>query len=396
MGQFDRRQALKLLAAAGASGLVGACGGEQNGSTDSGTEPVRVGLILPQTGVLKPVGTDLLNGFQLYLDLNERRLGGRPVNLLAADERETPESGQNAVEKLLAQNVVAMVGVANSALLLAVKDRVEQARVPLLAAGSVPEALQGTNVVWCTSYVDDEPGQALGGHVARELPANAKVAIVAPTSPAGQDVVNGFRQSFGPTDQRISEPIVWTQPSTNPGRDFFAAAVQRVVAIGATAVFCHFVGAAAVQFVKQLHAAGARPKIYGPGTLTEGPVLAELAEDGEGIQTALHYSTDLNNDANRRFAPAYRRAFGVAASATAVASYDAAQVLDRAIRIAGDRGNAQETNRAIGRVGQIDSPRGIWQFNQYHTPQQRWYLRDVRRDGQVLSNVTLSELATLG
>ena len=50
----------------------------------------------------------------------------------------------------------------------------------------------------------------------------------------------------------------------------------------------------------------------------------------------------------------------------------------------------------LGRVGQIDSPRGNWQFNQSRTPQQKWYLREVRRDGQVLSNVLISELGTLG
>jgi branched-chain amino acid transport system substrate-binding protein len=79
-----------------------------------------------------------------------------------------------------------------------------------------------------------------------------------------------------------------------------------------------------------------------------------------------------------------------------MASYDAAQVLDKAIRLVGDDLNPQQVNLALGRVGQIDSPRGPWQFNQPRTPQQMWYLREVRRDGQVLSNVLITELATLG
>jgi branched-chain amino acid transport system substrate-binding protein len=79
-----------------------------------------------------------------------------------------------------------------------------------------------------------------------------------------------------------------------------------------------------------------------------------------------------------------------------MASYDAAQVLDKAIGLAGKNVTPQQINLMLGKVGQIDSPRGSWQFNQSRTPQQRWYLREVRRDGQVLSNVLISDLATLG
>jgi branched-chain amino acid transport system substrate-binding protein len=79
-----------------------------------------------------------------------------------------------------------------------------------------------------------------------------------------------------------------------------------------------------------------------------------------------------------------------------MASYDAAQVLDQAIRVAGDTPNPQQVNLALGKIGQIDSPRGVWQFNQPRTPQQKWYLREVQLDGQVLSNVLVTELATLG
>ena len=79
-----------------------------------------------------------------------------------------------------------------------------------------------------------------------------------------------------------------------------------------------------------------------------------------------------------------------------MASYDAAQVLDQAIRLAGENPNSQQLNLALGKIGQIDSPRGTWQFNQPRTPQQKWYLREVQLDGQVLSNVLINELATLG
>ena len=71
-------------------------------------------------------------------------------------------------------------------------------------------------------------------------------------------------------------------------------------------------------------------------------------------------------------------------------------MIDKAVRLAGANPTPQAVNLAMGKIGLIDSPRGEWQFNQTRTPQQKWYLRQVRRDGPVLSNVVINELATLG
>jgi branched-chain amino acid transport system substrate-binding protein len=71
-------------------------------------------------------------------------------------------------------------------------------------------------------------------------------------------------------------------------------------------------------------------------------------------------------------------------------------VLDKALSLVDGELSGETLNAAIGRVGQISSPRGDWQFNQNRSPQQRWYLRQVRMDGAVLANNVVSELATLG
>ena len=110
----------------------------------------------------------------------------------------------------------------------------------------------------------------------------------------------------------------------------------------------------------------------------------------------MNYSPDLDNQANRRFASAFQKAHSAVPTAYAMASYDAAFVLDKAIELAGADASPQAINLAIGKIGSIDSPRGTWQFNQNRTPLQKWYLRQVRLDGGVLSNVVLSELTTLG
>jgi branched-chain amino acid transport system substrate-binding protein len=396
---MDRRQAFKLLAALGATGLASACSTSSStgGSGPVSNDPVRIGLIAPRSGGYKPIGDEMVNGFEVFLLLNDQRLGGHPVNLVTADEGETAESGKAALNSLLTQNPTALTGVVNSPVMLAIRDTVEQARVPLVGSNASPATLQGVVYIWRTSFVNDEPGKALGRYVADRVPRNGTVAIIAPDHPSGHDPVDGFRQSFGLSDARISNPVIWTDYAVTPAKNAYAANIAQLTGLSPDAVFCSYTGPAAVAFIKQLRAAGYRKDVYGPGFLTEGAVLGDLKPaEAEGIKTALNYSADINNGANRHFASAYRKRHGTSPTTYAMASYDAAQVLDKAIRIAGPQPSPQQVNLALGKIGQIDSPRGPWQFNQPRTPQQRWYLRNVQRDGQVLSNVLVSELATLG
>jgi len=109
----------------------------------------------------------------------------------------------------------------------------------------------------------------------------------------------------------------------------------------------------------------------------------------------MNYAPDLDNGANRIFASEYQKAYNAPPSTYAMASYDAAAVLDKALELAIDL-TSQSVNIALSKIGQIDSPRGSWQFNQSRTPLQRWYLRQVRKEGQVLTNALLGDLAMLG
>lgn len=398
MSQIDRRQMLKLMAALGATGLAAGCGAgddeDAQGGPAGGGQTLKIGLIAPQTGGYKPIGDEMVNGFQLYLDFHENRLGGHPIDLVVADEGDTPQSGKAALDRLIGQGVVAVSGIASSAVMLAVRKTIEEAKVPLIGSNASPRNLQGVVYIWRTSYVNDEPGLALGQFLRRQLGRNARVAMIAPDYEAGRDALQGFRSGFGP-DPRLSSPI-WTPFSPSPKRRAYREAVQQLLAQDPQAIFCFFAGDAAVEFIRELREAGYRGSIYASGFLTEGTVLDELGDQARGIRTALNYSADLDNAANARFTTGYRKKHGASPTTYAMASYDAALVLDRAIRLAGERPTPQQINLALGKIGQIDSPRGPWQFNQSRTPQQKWYLREVRRDGQVLGNMIINELATLG
>jgi branched-chain amino acid transport system substrate-binding protein len=412
---LDRRQALRLLAGIGAAGaaapLLAACGGagaeEDEVTVAHDTSPIKIGMVVPQSGSNKSLGDEMIHGFELYLSLNEkiidgrpvRLLGGRPVELVQADEGETAESGRAATERLITEDkVAALTGVVNASVLTAVKDLVETSQIPLVGSNASPVSLQGAKYIWRTSFAGDEPGRALGQWVA-EHANGGSVFVLAGDSPGARDDVKGFVDALTAAGGKIEGAPVYTPVSPTPTKDFsqqFAALRNSKAA----ALFCLYSGSSAVDFVKQMRSVDASLppalKVYAPGSLTEGPTLKLQGDAAKNIFTAMNYSADLDYPANLRFVSQYQTAYNASPSTYAMAAYDAAAVLDRAIESAAREDSNLTINAAIGRLGQIDSPRGPWQFNQNRTPQQKWYLRQVKTDGGLLSNVLIGELTTLG
>ena len=401
MSQLDRRQALKLVAGIGAAAAVpglAACGGsslsEDNGSGGASSGgPVKIGVLAPQSGVYKLLGDDTFNGFKLYLEMHGNKLGGRDVQMVTADEGETGDSGKAGAEKLLKQEKVhAMVGVISSAVMGAIIDTVESAQIPLVGTNASPLALKDAKYIWRTSYANDEPGKALGAYLDKNV--QGTVYCIAADYQAGKDEVNGLLATM-PRSKLAGDPI-WTPFAPTPTKDY-APYLSRIRNSAAKAVFCFYAGSAAVDFVKQYKQFGLTQTLYAPGFLTEGAVIKAQGDAATGIFTSMNYAADLDNPANRSFASEYQKKPEWGLPTTyAMATYDAAAVLDKAIGLAGENLTPQAINEAIAKVGQIESPRGTWQFNQQRTPQQKWYLREVKNDGTMLSNVLVSELTTLG
>jgi len=403
LSQLDRRQALKMLASLGAAGVaapvLSACGGS---SLDGGSEKkakgtVKIGLLLPQSGVYKSLGDDMTQGFQLYKNLNGGKLGGYEAQIAFGDEGETGDSGKAAADKLLKQEkVLAISGVVSSAVMGAIKDTVETSQIPLVGSNASPTTLKGVKYIWRTSYVNDEPGIALGKYVADTLSKNGgSCYLIAANYQAGKDEIDGFLRTFQPAGGRVEGSPVYTQFIPKP-TDNYEPQLTAIKNSNAAAVFCFYAGGAAATFVKQYKEFGVNLPLYAPGFLTEGAgLLKAQGAAAQGIYTAMNYSADLDNPANRKFASEYQKAYNVTPTTYAMASYDAAAVLDKALSLVEGDLTSQSLNLAIGKVGQIDSPRGPWTFNQNRTPLQKWYLRQVKMDGNVLANAMVSELITL-
>lgn len=353
-------------------------------------------MITKLTGELQAPGFEVRDGFSLYLDMHGGRLGGYPAELLVADEKYTSEDAVAAATGLLGQGVSALTGIVDGGNVTAVRPALLREKVPLVGALGRP-ALTDVSYVWHTNLVSVEPGVAMAPVVRRRV--RGKVYAIGPNFQSGRDELRGFVETFTKLGGRLANPNGKPTATPFPGTTDFTPYLDAIATSGAAAVYCFFGGRNAIDFVTQYaDSQVADLPLYAAGFLTEGALLAAQGDSAAGIYNALNYSPDLDNAENRTFVAAWTAAYpDRVPTSIAVASYDAAAVLDRAIAAAGPDPTPDAINSAIATLGQLDSPRGPWQFaKDTHAPIQKWYLRQVRRDGRSYSNVVVSELGTLG
>jgi branched-chain amino acid transport system substrate-binding protein len=391
LGLFCAAAALPVLSACGSS-VGGSSGGSATGGPAAAGGPVKVGLVVPQSGVYAALGTDMQRGWELWLKGHGGTFGNRTVETVLADEGETPQTGVPAVQKVLqSDGVDIVVGLVNSATALGVGDLLKESKKLLIVTNAGAEDVTKkarTPYIWRSSFTNAQIAAAMGAHLAQSGFTEGVYAI-APDYAAGSEVIAGFRTAFEAGGGKV---VGEAKPPFGKTSDYqpFLTGIQQS---GAKATFSFFSGSEAISFVKQYQQFGLSSTIplYGSGFLTEGSVLTQQADAALGVQTTLHYSDQLDTPANKAFVEAYRTAYGESPSCFSVQAYDAANVLNRAVGAAPAL-DGDALAAALGGIGTVDdSPRGPWTF-EGQTPRQNIYLRKVENVGGTLVNSVVSDL----
>jgi branched-chain amino acid transport system substrate-binding protein len=392
---FDRRQILRLfgaVAAAGATGGLAACGSEgpMNRARPLSGLTIPVGLVVPKSGPLALIGQEIERGFTLFIEANGY-LGPHSVNLITVDEGETAESALAAVNSLLDQSVVAIAGVANPDALAGIAPVVRSQQVPLVSSNAVPANVTNALFVWRTSSTLGDAGRSLGPY-ARTV--GSRSYVIYEDTVTGRDEAAAFTAAFKDRQgTNINEAADYPHPSSIA--DKLADARNQ----GAETVFACYSGEDAQRLLDAFadYRASEPPiRLLGTGSITETVDLVSLRPMPAQVYTSMFYAPNLDNAPNRRFVTEYHRRHGSQPTGYAMAAYDSAGVLSRALNLVPGQPTGLEINRAFSGLGQIESPRGTWTFNINRSPQQKWYLRRLHLDGKVPSNLLESDLAVLG
>ncbi|TCJ13869.1 ABC transporter substrate-binding protein, partial [Rubrobacter taiwanensis] len=134
--RIGRRDFLRLagggLAGAALLGITG-CGGDGAGTQGGEGEPIRIGGLLPFTGPYASLGESIREGMELFLDLNDRQIAGREVEVRYEDSEGDPQVALRLYRQLVGRDGVDfLIGPVISSEALALVERLERDGVILI------------------------------------------------------------------------------------------------------------------------------------------------------------------------------------------------------------------------------------------------------------------------
>ncbi|MBF0307266.1 MAG: ABC transporter substrate-binding protein, partial [Alphaproteobacteria bacterium] len=145
------------------------------------------------------------------------------------------------------------------------------------------------------------------------------------------------------------------------------------------AIFTALEGGIAVAFVRQWAAMAPDDEdipLFGTVRTFGRPLLTAIGPAALGAQHAAAWSDEMDYPANRRFTAEFELEYGRGPSMWALRGYEAALMLEAAVKIAGGIGDRQKLRQAL-RGFELASPRGPLRFRPDQMVAETIYLRQV-------------------
>ncbi|VVT24688.1 ABC transporter [Roseovarius sp. EC-HK134] len=317
-------------------------------------QDIKVGLLLPFSGVYAALGNDIEAGFTTALE----QFGSETAatfEIVREDTEVKPPVALAKAKKLILQDKVDVIsGIVSSGVLGAVRDMVHGAGVPLIVANAGNDEATGeacspyiTRMSFSNGQVNRPMGQWMYDQGIR------KVYTLAPDYAAGRQMIDGFVQTFTAAGGEIVGQDFTPFQKTQDFGPYMAQAKSS----GAEAVFVFYAGGEAISFVKQYDSFGLKAELplYGSGFLTSSLYVNAQGPAAEGVITALHYVPTIDSPANAQFVEAFTAKTGRVPSEFAVHGYDAGRALIEAVKAgATDRESLANALRQV----RFDGPRG--------------------------------------
>ena len=161
----------------------------------------------------------------------------------------------------------------------------------------------------------------------------------------------------------------------------YAAELAQLQAAKPDAAFVFYPGGMGVNFVKQMSQAGLLPKLplYSVFTV-DGTTLPSLRDAAAGTISGAMWDAALDTPENKKFVAAFEAKYKRTPSEYAATGFDAANLLDVALRKAG--GDAKKLPAALKTAGdEFKSVRGPFRFNNNNLPVQNYYAFEAVKDG---------------
>jgi len=337
-------------------------------------EPVKVGMITTLSGGGAGLGIDVRDGFMLAV----KKSGNKDIEVVIEDDTRKPDIAVQLADKMIqSEKVDILTGIIWSNLAMAVVPAATAQGKFYLSPNAGPSALAGKgchanyfNVAW----QNDNLHEAAGAYANDAGFKNS--FVMAPNYPAGKDALTGYKRFFS---GNVADEVY-----TKLGQKDYAAEIAQIRASGADSVFFFLPGGMGIAFMKQYAASGVDIPLVGPAFSFDQGILQAVGDAALGVKNTSQWNKDIDNAANKAFVEGFQAEYGRLPSLYASQGYDTANLILSAMGKASVKD--ADAFRAALKQADFDSVRGEFKFGSNQHPVQNIYVREVIREGDVLTN----------
>ncbi|AUC96172.1 ABC transporter substrate-binding protein [Bradyrhizobium sp. SK17] len=354
-------------------------------------QKIKIGVLVTTSGPAAALGQQVRDGFALAVKDLGGKMAGRDVEIVNADDELKPDAAVVKVRGLLERDKVDfVVGPIFSNILLAIHRPVTDSKTFLISPNAGPSSFAGKECnpfFYVTSYQNDQVHEILG-KVAQDR-GYKRVYLLVPNYQAGRDSVAGFKLDYkGEIVEESYTPLNTLD---------FQPELSKIAALKPDALFTFMPGGMGVNLVKQYKQAGATVPVLSAFTVDESTLPAQQ-DAAVGMFGGANWAPDLDNPQSKKFVAAYEAAYNGVPGTYAMQAYDAALLIDSAVKaVKGDLSNKDAVAAAL-RKADFTSLRGNFKFNNNGYPIQDFYLTKVakRPDGKFQTEIVEKVFSNYG
>lgn len=350
--------------------------------------PIKIGYLTPLTGPSGGMGSDLKDGFAMYIDEKGGSLAGRKIELLVEDDEMNPQAGLTKAKKLVEKDGVHMIaGVISSAVAYSVADYVKAQKVLLFLNNAGADDLTKQRFfpyLFRNSFANSQLEFPLGEWAYKK--GFRKAATIATDYAAGYETLGGFAKTFTDAGGRI------VQEQYPPLGVSDASPFVTAVSSDADVLFAFNTGADALRFVKAYDQYGVKKRlpIIGFSALVDESILPTEGDAAVGLNTSAMWTAGLDTPTNKTFMAAFKTKFKRDATFGAATGYEGAMILDKALQAV--NGNIEDKDKFVAAMEKVEvtnSPRGTVKFDKYHNVILNVYVTEVKKVGNEYVNTVI-------
>ena len=371
-----------IVAALAAALLAGAA------STASAQSDIKIGVLLPYSGLFGGLGKDQDISLEMGFDDLGREVAGRKITLVKADTESKPAAGLAAIKALILRDKVDMVvGIISSAVAGAVRDYAHGSKTPLLITNAGNDALTGEQCSpWIirTSFSNSQINRDMGPWMAGQGYKSA--FLMAFDYAAGHQMMDAFKAGFTGAGGAIAGEAY---PPLGETKDF-GPYLAKAKAADADLVYVFFAGGPAIKFTKEWDAFGMKGEVQlaGAGWLNSALYVKKQGADAVGTLGALNYYPSIDTPENKAFQEQFRAKHGRDASEFGVAAYDTVRLIVSALEATGGKTDDKAALVAAMHKVEFTGPRGPFRIDpQTNNVIQNIYVAQVEEQGDSVGAV---------